>query len=96
MQENELRAHVAALLIAARHVVEAYGSASVREQKESIDRLRRVIKNVEQRVATSTATVRPPGEVGPYPDQERDLAKERVRDDEEDRARIAKSRARPR
>ncbi len=94
MHENELRAHVAALLIAARHVAEAYGNASVREQKESIDRLRRVIKNVEQRVATSAATARPPREVGPHPEQERDLAKERARDDEEDRTRVAKSRAR--
>ncbi len=96
MHENELRAHIAALLIAARHVVEAYGKASVREQKEWIDRLRRVIKNVERQVATSAATAPPPGEVGPHSEQERELAKEKVRDDEEDRAGVGKSRARPR
>ncbi len=95
MHENELRAHVAALLIAARHVVDAYGNASVREQKESIDRLRRVIKNVERQVATSTGPIVPPDEAGKDPNQERDRAKEEVPDDP-DRARVAKSRARPR
>jgi hypothetical protein len=95
MNENELKAHVAALLIAARHVVEAYGIASVREQRESIDRLRRVIKNVERQVATSTGTVAPPDEAGRVRNEERDRAKEEVRDDE-DRGRVAKSRARPR
>jgi hypothetical protein len=57
MHERELKAHIAALLIAARQVVEGYGNASVRDQKEAIDRLRRVVKNVERRVATSAETV---------------------------------------
>lgn len=57
MQEKELRAHVAALLIAARHVVEAHRKASVREQDEAIDRLRRIVKNVERQVATSSEAV---------------------------------------
>jgi hypothetical protein len=95
MHENELRAHVAALLIAARHVADAYGNASVREQKESIDRLRRVIKNVERQVATSTGTMVPPDESGADPNPERTRAKEEVRDDE-GRAQVAKSRGRPR
>jgi hypothetical protein len=95
MHENELRAHVAALLIAARQVVEGYGRASVREQKELIDRLRRVVRNVERQVATSPATGSPP-EIEPHSDRERDLAKEKVRDDENDRPRDAKSRGKPR
>jgi hypothetical protein len=96
MQERELKAHIAGLLIAARHVVEAYGHASVREQKEAIDRLRRIVKNVEHQIATSAETVRPPDEVGPLPDPEQDLAKREVRYEEADRGRVAKARARPR
>jgi hypothetical protein len=92
MHENELRAHVAALLIAARHAVEAYGKASVREQKEAIDRLRRIVKNVERQLATSTETVTPPVEAKSDPVEEKDRAEEELRDDE-DRARPAKSRA---
>ena len=71
MHERELRAHVAALLIAARHVVEAHGKASVREQEEAIARLRRIVKNVERQVASSSQTGRAPTEApASYPERE--------------------------
>ncbi len=78
MCEKEFNAHVAALLIAARHVVEAYGNARVREQEEAIGRLRRVVKTVERQVATSAETVRPRNEVGLNPNDEQDPAKKGV------------------
>ena len=67
MQERELRAHVAALLIAARHVVVAYRKASVREQDEAIDRLRRIVSNVERQIATSSEPFCAPDEGAPRP-----------------------------
>lgn len=78
MQERELRAHIAALLIAARHVVVAYGHASAREQNEAIDRLRRIVKNVERRVATSSDVIGIPDEAAPRPGRERVLARKEV------------------
>jgi len=78
MQERELRAHVAALLIAARHVVVAYRKASVREQDEAIDRLRRIVGNVERQVATSPEPFCAPGEGAPRPVGQQALAKKEV------------------
>jgi hypothetical protein len=78
MREKELNAHVAALLIAARHVLEAYGHASVHEQEEAIARLRRVVKAVKRQVATSPQIVRPRVEAGPVPNDERDPSKKGV------------------
>jgi len=78
MLERELRAHVAALLIAARHVVEAHGKASVREQQEAIDRLRRIVKNVERQVASSSQTDPPPDEVPPASSSPREVGKKNI------------------
>jgi len=96
MQETELKAHVAALLIAARHVVEAYRKASVREQDEAIDRLRRIVHNVEAQVATSEA-LRVLGESAPRPGGDRVLARKEVpyyggNRIQEDREQLANSR----
>ena len=97
MQETELKAHVAALLIAARHVVEAYRKAGVREQDEAIDRLRRIVNNVEQIVATSSEALPVLGESVTRPGGERILERKKVpyfggNRIQEDREGVAKSR----
>ena len=92
MHERELRAHVAALLIAARHVVEAHGKASVREQQEAIDRLRRIVKNVERQVAGSSQTGRP-DEAPAEKDVPSEAGHQRI---EQARGRVAKQRSRHR
>ena len=97
MQETELKAHAAALLVAARHVVEAYRKASLLEQDEAIDRLRRIIYNVERQVATSSEELRVLGEVAPRPGGDRVLARKEVpyyggHRIPADRERVAKSR----
>ena len=97
MHERELRAHVAALLIAARHVVEAYRKASVREQDEAIDRLRRIVHNVEAQVATSSEALRVLGESAPRPGGDLVLARKEVpyyggNRIQEDREQLANSR----
>jgi hypothetical protein len=78
VRQKDLNAHVAALLIAARHLVQAYGDADVREQEEAIGRLRRVVKGVECELATSVEIVDTRALVGAKPEDAAEPAKKAV------------------